>query len=55
MNKEDYVQLHTVLAKLKYELEIIKWETNNQEYIEEIEKHIKSIDDLMTVFMLECD
>ena len=55
MSKEDYVKLHTILAKLKYELEIIKCETNNQEYIEEIEKHIKSIDDLMSVFIMECD
>ncbi|MBQ4263124.1 MAG: hypothetical protein IJB83_02630 [Bacilli bacterium] len=53
MNKEDYAQFHLLLAKLKYELSICMYETDNKDYRDEIERHIKSIDDLMLVFLLE--
>ena len=55
MNKEEYIQLHTLLAKLKYELEIELLESANKEYLEELRGHINAIDDVMKIFIVECD
>lgn len=52
MNKEDYSQLHYLLAKLKFELAITICESSNGKYIEETQKHIESIDDIMQVFII---
>lgn len=54
MSKEDYVSLHTLLAKLKYELEIELLEST-EEYANEIRGHIEAINDVMKVFIMECD
>lgn len=55
MNKEDYAKLHYLLAKLKYELEVDLCSVTNQEYATEIKGHIEAIDDVMKVFVMECD
>lgn len=55
MNKEEYVQLHTLLAKLKYELEIEILNISNKEYVEELRGNINAIDDVMKIFIVECE
>lgn len=55
MNKEDYIQLHTILAKLKYELEIELLEVTSKEYMEELRKQIMAIDEVMKIFIVECE
>lgn len=54
MNKEEYVQLHTLLAKLKYELEIEMLEVTS-DYIKELRKQIDAIDEVMKIFIVECE
>ena len=54
MNKEEYAKLHYLLAKLKYELEIEILEAT-EEYATEIRGHIEAIDNVMKVFIMECD
>lgn len=53
MNKNQFVEFHRLLAILKYELEIATLETNNIEYIKELEEQIKAIDTLMIVFIAD--
>ncbi len=55
MNKEEYAKLHYLLAKLKYELEVDFCSATNQEHAIEIKGHIEAIDDVMKVFIIECD
>ena len=55
MNKEEYIQLHTLLAKLKYELNIELLNVTNNEYLEELRKQIDAIDEVMKIFIVECD
>ena len=52
MNKEDYVHLHTLLAKLRYELEIELLEVNDT-YINELKKQIEAINTVMEIFIVE--
>lgn len=53
MNKEDYIQLHTILANLKYELEIEILNVANEKYIAELRKQIDAIDEVMKIFIVE--
>ena len=55
MNKEEYMQFHALLAKLKYELEIAKIDGATNEYLEELTKQIEAIDEVMRIFVVECD
>lgn len=54
MSKEDYIQLHTILAKIKYELEIEILEATN-EYAKELRKQLGAIDEVMKIFIVECE
>ena len=54
MNKEEYIQLHTLLAKLKYELGIEILEAIT-EYAKELRKQIDAIDEVMKIFIVECE
>lgn len=55
MTKEEYIQLHTLLAKIKYELEIEMLEVTNEAYIEELRKQIDALDEVMKIFIVECE
>lgn len=55
MNKEDYAQLHYLLSKLRYELEICFCKSNNKKHADKIRGHITAIEDIMKVFIMECD
>lgn len=56
MNKQDYAELHYLLAKLKYELEIILLESDaNSKYARQIRTQIGEIDDIMKIFIIEND
>ena len=55
MNKKDYSELHRLLAILKYELEIAKIETDNRKYQDQLKQQISSIDNIMKIFIVECD
>lgn len=54
MNKKDYVLLHTLLAKLKYELEMELLKAI-EKYAIEMKENIKAIDEIMKIFIVECD
>ena len=53
MSKEDYVQLHTLLAKMKFELEVDLLHEADFDYIEKINKQIKAIDEVANIFIVE--
>ena len=53
MNKHEYVELHRLLAKLRYLLAIAICETNDEELIKEYQGNIKAIEDIMKVFIME--
>lgn len=55
MNKEDYVQLHTLLAKMKFELEVDMLENSDLEFIVETKKQIKAIEEVANIFIVECE
>lgn len=55
MNKKDYSELHRLLAILKYELQIEIFETDNKKYREQLKGQISSIDNVMKIFIIECD
>lgn len=55
MSKEDYAQLHYLLAKLKYELKMISFECHSEDYEKEVEEQIKAIDLISKVFIVECE
>ena len=55
MSKEDYAQLHYLLAKLKYELMVLSFEYSKEEHKKEVEEQIKAIDLISKVFIVECD
>ena len=55
MKKEEYIQLHTLLAKLKYELEIEILDGATKDYLEELRKQIDAIDEVMKIFIVECE
>lgn len=55
MNKEEYIQFHNMLAKLKYELETEMMEAHDVEYIRELRKQIDAIDEVMKIFIFECE
>lgn len=54
MDKDEYVELHTSLAKMKYELEIMILEASDNNYITELRKQIDAIDEVMKIFIVEC-
>lgn len=54
MNKEDYVHLHTLLAKLRYELEMELLEVNDN-YINELKKQIEAINTVMEIFIVDSE
>lgn len=53
MNKNQFVEFHRLLAILKYEIYMNLCETNNQEYVAELQKQLDAINILMTVFVVE--
>lgn len=56
MNKEDYAKLHYLLAKLKYELSITMFECNSDsKYAKQLKRQIEEIDDIMKIFIVECE
>lgn len=55
MNKEDYVQLHTILAKLKFELQMNLMEISDIDYLRELRTQIDAIDEVMKIFVVECE
>ena len=56
MNKNEYADLHYLLAKLKYELEIILLESDaNSKYAKQVRTQIGEIDDIMKIFIVECE
>lgn len=55
MNRKDYSELHRLLAILKYELEIMTLETDNKKYREQLKGQITAIDNIMKIFIVECD
>ena len=55
MSKEDYAQLHYLLAKLKYELSMMSFECQSEAYGKELDEQIKAIDLIQKVFIVECD
>lgn len=54
MNKEDYVHLHTLLAKLRYELEMELLEVNDN-YINKLKKQIEAINTVMEIFVFDSE
>lgn len=55
MSKEDYVQLHTLLAKIKYELEVALLNEADFDYIAKMKKQIEAIDEVASIFIVECE
>lgn len=53
MNKEDFAQLHYLLAKLKYELKMISFECHTEDYKKDLDEQIKAIDLIQKVFIVE--
>lgn len=53
MNKEDYVNLHRILAILKYELKTKLMEENDNYEIENLQSDLEAIDKVMNIFMFE--
>ena len=53
MNKEDYVNLHRILAMLKYELKTKLMEENNNYETENLQSDLEAIDKVMNIFMFE--
>lgn len=54
MSKEDYANLHYLLAKLKYELVMESYECDSAgEYLKELKEQIEAIDIIMKVFIVE--
>lgn len=53
MNKNDYVNLHRILAILKYELNIELLEANDETYIKNLQSDIEAIDKVMNIFIVE--
>lgn len=52
MDKDDYVELHTLLAKLRFELEIAMLEAT-EEYMVELQKEIEAVNKVMQIFIVE--
>lgn len=55
MNKEEYIKLHTILSKIRYELEMELLEVSDFELIQDIRKQIAAIDEVMKIFIVECE
>lgn len=56
MNKNEYANLHYLLAKLKYELEMVLMEIDaNSKYAKQVRTQIEEIDDIMKIFIVECE
>lgn len=54
MNKEDYAQLHYLLAKLKFELMMDTYDCDSTgDYIKELKEQVEAIDLIMKVFIVE--
>lgn len=53
MNKNEYVELHRLLAKLKFELSISICETSDNKLIKEYRDDIEAIDKIMQVFIID--
>lgn len=53
MKKEEYVELHKLLAKLKYEIGITLCEVTNEELINEYQEFLKAINKVMEIFIIE--
>lgn len=55
MNKEEYVQLHTLLAKLKFELQMDLVQMSEINYLQILRTQIDAIDEVMKIFVMECE
>ena len=55
MSKEEYVQLHTILAKLKYIIEKAIVNECDYECTKKLLEQSKAIDEVMKIFTMECD
>lgn len=54
MSKEEYANLHYLLAKLKYELLIESYECDSaSDYVKELKEQVEAIDLIMKVFIIE--
>ena len=54
MSKEEYANLHYLLAKLKYELLIESYECDSaSDYVKELREQVEAIDLIMKVFIIE--
>lgn len=54
MNKQEYADFHYLLAKLKYELQIVLLECDaNSKYAKQVRTQIGEIDDIMKIFIIE--
>lgn len=53
MYKNEYVELHRLLAILKYEVSITLCETNNEEIIKEYQELQEAIDKIMLVMIID--
>ena len=55
MNKNEYVELHKLLAKLQYEITITLCETNNEKIIKEYQEYQKAIEKIMQIMIFNFD
>lgn len=53
MNKNEYVNLYSLLAKLKYELLISTFELNNEESIKQIQNQIEAINTILQIMIID--
>jgi len=52
MNKNEYTDLHRLLAILNYEVALTLCETNNKEIIKEYQEYQKAIEKVMQIMIL---
>lgn len=55
MNKNEYTDLHRLLAKLNYEVALTLCETNNEEIIKEYQEYQKAIEKVMKIMIFNFD
>ena len=53
MNKNEYIELHRLLAKLNYEIAITLCEANNPELIKEYQEYQEAILKVMQVMIID--
>jgi hypothetical protein len=53
MNKNEYIELHRLLAKLNYEIAITLCETTNPELIKEYQEYQEAILKIMQIMIID--